>query len=193
MFEQTKSAVRRAKQSRYQEILTGKGIDIGCGNDPITKNIEYFRYITKVDLWDISDGDAQYMASVPDNAYDFIHSSHCLEHMQDPKVALENWLRICKPGGYIILTVPDETLYERDTWPSQFNSDHKWSFRVSPKSNLPKSILVPEFIAMFDTQLACYEFSVIDAGFNKNLPKNVDQTMLPGVECAIEIILQKHF
>ena len=56
--------------------------------------------------WDLPDGDAQYMASIEDGLFDFVHSSHCLEHMQDPQTALANWIRILKPGGAFNLPRP---------------------------------------------------------------------------------------
>ena len=58
---------------------------------------------------DLADGDAMLMRGVEPDSYDFVHSSHCLEHMLDPTVALENWIRICKKGGRLV-TVPDEDL-----------------------------------------------------------------------------------
>ncbi|MBV5346213.1 MAG: methyltransferase domain-containing protein, partial [Rhodoferax sp.] len=74
---------------------------------------------------------------------DFVHSSHCLEHMRDVREALKNWIRIVKPGGFLILTVPDEDLYEQGQWPSRFNTDHKWSFTIhKERSTMPSSINV---------------------------------------------------
>ena len=35
-----------------------------------------------------------------------------------------------KPGGYLILVVRDEDLYEQGIWPSIFNTDHKATFRL---------------------------------------------------------------
>jgi SAM-dependent methyltransferase len=192
MFEQTKSSIRRSKISKFQnEIFSGEGIDIGSGNDSLKKNMHLFPKITNIRCWDMPDGDAQYLASINDNTFDFIHSSHCLEHMVDPHAAMTNWLRVCKVGGYLILTVPDETLYEHDMWPSRFNTDHKWSFRLSKTSNLPKSIYVPDFISQFKG-VNLIDCTLIDAGVNYALDKNMDQTLLPNVECAIEIILKKY-
>lgn len=50
--------------------------------------------------------------------------------MSDVPVALSNWWRLVKPGGYLILVVPDEDLYEQGIWPSIFNNDHKATFRL---------------------------------------------------------------
>ncbi len=43
--------------------------------------------------------------------------------------ALVEWWPLVKPGGYLLLTVPDEDLYEQGVFPSRFNSDHKATSR----------------------------------------------------------------
>lgn len=106
---------------RFQTLMTGRGIDIGCGSHPV-KGAE---------PWDWAQGDAQYMVGVPDFTYDWVFSAHCLEHMKDPHTAIQNWWRILKTGGYLIVLVPDEDLYEQHVWPSKFNTDHKRTFTLS--------------------------------------------------------------
>lgn len=112
--------------------LKGRVIDIGCGEDLICPEAEPF---------DLQHGDAQEIAKLRENnAYDTVHSSHCLEHMHNPKLALEQWWTLVKPGGYLILIVPDEDLYEQGYWPSRFNQDHKATFSIEkPESWSPVS------------------------------------------------------
>lgn len=63
---------------------------------------------------------------VSDNFYNYLYSSHCLEHISDYKSALKEWFRVVKPGGYLIIVVPHRDLYEkRLALPSRFNGDHK--------------------------------------------------------------------
>ena len=91
-------------------------------------------------VWDLTDGDALEMKGVASDSVDFVHSSHCLEHMKDPARALRSWLRVVRPGGHLIVTVPDEDLYEQGIWPSLFNRDHKATFRIDkPESWSPVS------------------------------------------------------
>lgn len=52
----------------------------------------------------IADGTS---SSVPDNSYDFILSSHNLEHFANPIKALNEWKRITRPGGALILVLPN--------------------------------------------------------------------------------------
>jgi len=115
-----------------ERYLSGRVIDIGCGRDLVCPSAEPF---------DMPDGDAQQIASLRENnAYDTVHSSHCLEHMRDPIVALAQWWKLVKPGGHLIIVVPDEDLYEQGFWPSRFNHDHKATFRLrNPTSWSPVS------------------------------------------------------
>jgi SAM-dependent methyltransferase len=43
---------------------------------------------------------------IADDSYDFILSSHSLEHSANPVKALKEWSRVTKPGGAIILVLP---------------------------------------------------------------------------------------
>jgi hypothetical protein len=45
--------------------------------------------------------------------------------MHDPEAALRQWWALVRPGGYLVVVVPHEDLYEQGMWPSAFNSDHK--------------------------------------------------------------------
>lgn len=103
-------------------ILQGKGIDIGCGSDPVTPTCKNF---------DWKDGDANHITRFVFETFDFVYSSHCLEHMRDPQQALLEWWRLVKPGGHLFVVVPDEDLYEQGVFPSRFNDDHKATFTIS--------------------------------------------------------------
>jgi SAM-dependent methyltransferase len=62
----------------------------------------------------------------PAESQDAVFSSHCLEHIDDYRQALSEWYRVLKIGGYLIIAVPHQYLYERKpTLPSIFNPDHK--------------------------------------------------------------------
>ena len=147
----------------------------------------------EVRIWDRTDGDAQHMQGVDDNSYDFLHASHCLEHMRDVDEALSNWIRIVRTGGYLVITVPDEDLYERGIWPSAANPDHKWTFTVfKHKSWSPVSINVLDLLVRFGDRVRAEKVELIQDFFRQDLrARQVDQTLTPVAECAIEIIAQK--
>ena len=43
---------------------------------------------------------------IPDNEFDRVYSSHCLEHLGDPKKAVEEIWRVGKPGAEVVIKVP---------------------------------------------------------------------------------------
>ncbi len=124
MHETSKSEYIRNVRGDFDKWLKGSGIDIGAGADPLKVKSGTVRG------WDMQDGDAQLMAGVSDDTYDFVYSSHCLEHMRDVTESLKNWLRILRSGGFLYVVVPEYVLYEKMCWPSRYNSDHKQSFSV---------------------------------------------------------------
>lgn len=46
------------------------------------------------------------LVSIPSGFYDFMLSSHAIEHTANPLKALEEWKRVLKDDGFIILVVP---------------------------------------------------------------------------------------
>ncbi|CAN5515016.1 hypothetical protein BH10ACI4_BH10ACI4_01070 [soil metagenome] len=46
------------------------------------------------------------LANIPDNSYDFVLSSHNLEHMANPVKALREWKRVLRPEGALIVVLP---------------------------------------------------------------------------------------
>lgn len=108
---------RRKRTLFYDRYIKGHGIDIGSGP---------FAVFDSADRYDQAQGDATFMSNIADLSYDYVYSSHCLEHLWHPDVAIRNWERILKPGGHLIIVVPDRDYYEqRDMLPSINNPDHK--------------------------------------------------------------------
>jgi SAM-dependent methyltransferase len=46
------------------------------------------------------------MSSVPDASFDFLHSSHVLEHVADDRKAIHECARVLKPEGRAVFMVP---------------------------------------------------------------------------------------
>lgn len=44
---------------------------------------------------------------IANHRYDFVLSSHNLEHISNPVRALKEWMRVVKPGGVVIVLLPD--------------------------------------------------------------------------------------
>ena len=68
---------------------------IAAGNDP-----NEIPEIATID-------DAATLSSFADQTVDFVIANHVLEHLEDPIAALTNMLRVIRPGGVLLLTLPD--------------------------------------------------------------------------------------
>lgn len=123
-METAKSYNRRIKENWFEKYcpIHMSGIDIGSRHDPVSPT---FR------CWDkcLGDGDATYMEGVPDGLFQTVYASHILEHLENPWTALQNWWRLVRPGGHLIVVVPHRELYEKRLEPpSLWNGEHKWFF-----------------------------------------------------------------
>jgi D-glycero-D-manno-heptose 1,7-bisphosphate phosphatase len=110
--------------NRLAKYLQGDGLDIGPGNDPVRCDVVHF---------DREHGDASRIDEYLSRKFDYVWSSHCLEHLDDPTDALRRWWSLVKPGGYLIVVVPDEDLYEQGYYPSRLNGDHRSTFTLSSR------------------------------------------------------------
>ena len=191
MLEQSKAAKRRFDDGNFHNrYFIGNGIDIGCGDDNLGRLSHVFRGIRSVRPWDLPDGDAQYLDGVPDNEYDFATSSHCLEHMVDPRIALKNWIRVCKSNGYLVITIPEREMYEQGNWPSIYNTDHKVTFSMK-KLTADENIYVLDFLSeCCESNAVVEKIEVIRDFYYEGFPAQ-DQTLHPCIESCIEIILRK--
>ena len=62
----------------------------------------------------------------PDQSQDTVFVSHTLEHIPDYRQAFRDWFRVLRIGGYLVVAVPHQYLYERNiALPSRFNGDHR--------------------------------------------------------------------
>lgn len=72
----------------------GAGLDVGAGRWALPG-------ATPVDV--ILGGEAM---ALPDGQWDYVFSSHCLEHLANPVAALEHWKSRIRPGGVLFLYLP---------------------------------------------------------------------------------------
>jgi len=192
MKECSKSIQRRLADSNFlSRYFVGKGIDIGGKPDPLILYKEMFPLIEGVKTWDWEDGDAQFLTGVDDGSLDFVHSSHCLEHLVEPAEGLYNWFRVVREGGYLVITVPDEDLYEQGVFPSTFNRDHKWTFTIfKDKSWCERSLNLIDMVRNLGAAAEVVRIEQLSANYRFDLPR-FDQTLTPVAECGIELIIRK--
>jgi SAM-dependent methyltransferase len=175
--ESSKAKARRERENFFNLYCQGLGLDIGYGGDPI---------ITGVDFWDFEHGDAQYLKGVSDEKYDFVYSSHTIEHMVNPQTAIKNWFRVVKPGGYLIIYLPHRELYEKKkTLPSRFNPDHKFFFLID-KDEAPDTIGI---IPLLERSLTGYKIIYVKECSENHTIK--DPELHSDGEYSIEAIIRK--
>lgn len=192
MKECSKSIMRRLHEPNFtNRYFSGSGLDIGGGSDPLGLYVELFPRLKGVRVWDKDDGDAQSLEGIEEASFDFVHSSHCLEHLEIPMDGIKSWFRAVKEGGYLIVTVPDEDMYEQGHFPSTWNGDHKHTFTIFKKRSWsPKSINLLDLVDALGGSAEIVKLQKLDEGFRYTLPR-FDQTLTPVGECGIELVVRK--
>lgn len=192
MKELSKSIHRRLRDPLFTtRAFRGRVLDVGGAPDPLSLYRSLFPLIDSVRVWDKEDGDAQYLLGLEADEFDCVHSSHCLEHLDDPAEALTNWFRVLRPGGFLVVTIPDEDLYEQGMKFPHFNLDHQWTFTIWKESSWSqKSINIMDLTRSLGRYAAIESIRLEDSGYRYDLP-SFDQTRTPVAEAAIEVIVRK--
>ncbi len=92
-----------------KKFCQGEGLDIGANQWPLSG---------AAPIDHISGGDAM---RLPKGEYDYVFSSHCLEHLEYPIEALEHWKSRIKPMGVLFLYLPHPDM---EYWLPQNNRKH---------------------------------------------------------------------
>lgn len=165
-------------RERLLPLLTGRIIDIGCGTDPVLPTAEPF---------DRPQGDAQELRE-PAESFDTVYSSHTLEHMPRPLEALLNWWNLVKPGGLMIILVPDMDAYEQGVWPSINNGEHCHGFTL-----LRTHSWCPATVNLLDYVKQLPRCRVMRAEIIDERPPDAERKdwTMDGLICHIELVLQK--
>lgn len=110
--------------SKYRHLVlqycVGNGIDIGAGAESVTPSAiaidlpddEYAKYHSGLEPNRpvAFKGDARDLP-FKDKTLDYVYSSHLLEDFFEWEPVLAEWARVLKPGGYLIILVPDKDLW----------------------------------------------------------------------------------
>lgn len=97
-----------------RQFCRGTGLDIGAGQWPLAG-------ATPIEL--TNGGDAM---ALPEGTYDYVFSSHCLEHLVNPVAAIEHWKTRLRPGGFLFLYLPHPDM---TYWLPQHNRKHLHAWR----------------------------------------------------------------
>lgn len=215
MAKETSKAnfLRRSKEICYiNKYFVGNGIDVGAGANPLnyqhigysdSNMFGYYRFFKKNSQfpkiesvkiyssdWDKNNEAEFILTKERERSYDFCYSSNLLEHVKVFQRSLLDFSLITKVNGYLIISVPDFDLYEKEIWPPIKNNDHvscfslDKSYSINTHYNLSKTLSYHSNLEVVKLELADsnYDYSIID--------KNIDQTnTFPhGAECFIEFV-----
>jgi len=137
--EDKEGNIIRSFLSKDQKIL-----DIACGN---SKTVDYAVGIDMI-AYDNSintlagapkskadvQGDVSQPLQFEDEAFDVVIARHILEHMIDPVEAIQNWSKVLKKSGLLIIAVPNHAI--NNTVP--MNLEHVHVFVPNALTNLVK-------------------------------------------------------
>jgi len=118
-------------RERLSKFCKGNGLDLGYGGDPI---------ITGAITLDINEncllvgnrplnlkGNAANLYWFKDSVLDYVYASHLLEDFSNTKEVLEEWLRVLKVGGNLVIFSPVELVYKKhcERTRQPYNVNHK--------------------------------------------------------------------
>lgn len=115
---------------RAMPYANGCGLDVACGPWKVFGNaigIDGNNYVTADGRGPSLVMDCRSLPFFATEAFDFVFSSHFLEHVENPQQVLREWWRVLKVGGYLILYLPHCDLYPRMGQPGA-NPDHKHDY-----------------------------------------------------------------
>lgn len=102
----------------------GKTVQNSIGVDIIPKGMPIAGLANAVSIADVT-ADVKEPLPFEDGKFDTIIARHLFEHLIDPIKVLKDWRRVLKPGGKIILAVPNQQL--RHTIPLNYQHVHAYT------------------------------------------------------------------
>jgi predicted SAM-dependent methyltransferase len=157
-------------RERLKKFCFGDGLDLGFGGDPIIPsaitvdmNIPYAEVGCSPQHLH---GDARNLCWFKDGVLDYVYSSHLLEDFPEGEtgLVLTEWMRVIKPGGFLILYCPDEQKYrEHCRLTGQgYNEAHKVSrFSLDYVKQVLSSLGVAYSIVHENAYVDGYSFEIV--------------------------------
>jgi SAM-dependent methyltransferase len=111
-------ALKAYRRLKYDELIpvmvgrycVGNGIEVGAGRNPYCPKDRTTFLDRNTGNRDATE-DADIIADAwsiprPDESFDFLLSSHVLEHMPNTIQTLNEWIRVLRPGGHMVTILP---------------------------------------------------------------------------------------
>jgi len=103
---------KRPEFLAMEPFCRGLGFDIGVGTNrlsPTVLSTDWYPHADVDLIWNCVHEGGRYPYPFRDNRFDFIFASHVLEDFAPDEIqfVFDEWLRMVKVGGYLIILVPD--------------------------------------------------------------------------------------
>jgi len=153
--------------------LRGRGIEVGALHNPtaIPRGVRV-RYVDRMTVQGLREqypelasqklvavdvvDDGQRLCTFADSSEDFVIESHMLEHAEDPISTIENAMRVLKPGGVLLLSIPDKRYtFDKDrpvTSLEHLQDDRADGGAASRESHFREWIRLKEGLEGFDAE-----------------------------------------
>lgn len=143
-----------------KHFCKGNGIDVGCGAWPLDGAQGYDLNLL---AHDTSKWSEACDIKVADNSQDYVFSSHCLEHLENPIKALKHWISKIKEGGVLFLYLPHPDM---EYWLPQNCSKHLHSWMPNQMAKILNDLGMVG--VLYSERDLIWSFSVV--GFKPALP-----------------------
>lgn|SRR3990167_139039 len=126
----------RPEFSAMEKYCRGLGVDIGTGSNrlsPTVLGIDWYPHDDTDMIWNCApepkEGGGQNVYPYPfrENRFDFVFASHILEDFLPSVIqwVFDEWLRLIKPGGYLVILVPDMFNKRYPDWDEVFTEEEE--------------------------------------------------------------------
>lgn len=160
-------------RSLLAPFCVGNGCDVGAGGDPIVpsaicidrpeddgRRAHVGQHPTHLM------GDAANLWWFRDGCFDYVYSSHCLEDADDTAAWLREWLRVLRPGGLLVLFLPDQPTYTADcarngSLPNQAHKHADFSLAYVRSALVDTGVATQEVAAIWPFPGNAYSFALV--------------------------------
>ena len=191
MTSSTLAATRRALDPSFtRHYFIGRGIDLGPGSEPLAGFAGAFPAITALDTAAWPPEHLEALPGLADDSYDFVHSDLSLAIVKNCFAALQRWFALVRPGGHLILRVPDEDMAGRGLYPNPLAPEWKWTFTIYKRQSWSaKSINLVNLIMTLGEAAEIKRLLSLDGEMDFSAP--IDFGTPPSGEAGIEAVIRK--